>query len=89
MQAEGTVEGLKTTIAQAVEEIGKVQSALGLSRDRAQQTRDILNRATDGSVRDETAAANAAMQAIDDLVQEAINASLLGVEHLETWASTL
>lgn len=86
--AEG-IDGLRATIAGAMAHIGEMQSALSLSRDRGLNARDTLRIGTEGSSRDETAAAQAALQNADRLCEEAIASTLVAVENLEQWLANL
>lgn len=89
MTQGGSVSDLRAGIDQGIAEIGRLQSALSLAKDRNQQTVDVLKRATHGSTRDETAEAIAALTSVDASVDAAIGASLVAVEQLQIWASTL
>jgi hypothetical protein len=86
---EGTVAELRATIDAALAEIGKTQSALGLAKDRAQQARDILARGFSGSNRDEIAAAVAGLAAVFEIVDQAIDATIVSADQLSTYAGTL
>lgn len=83
------VAGLRSTVALTLAEIARTQSALALARDRSQQARDILRAGTQGSSRDETSTAATSLLAVEELVQQCLNASLLAVEQLRSWAETL
>lgn len=86
---DDTVAGLRGTVDGAIAEIGRVQSALSLAKDRALQTRDILRMGLEGSGRDETAAAQAAMLQVEEIVDQAISATMVATEQLAAWTGTL
>lgn len=86
--AEG-IDGLRATIGMAIGKIGEMQSALSLSRDRGLNARDVLRIGTESSSREETAAAQAALQNADRLCEEAITSTLLAVEKLQEWLDSL
>lgn len=83
------IEGLRATIGGAIVHIGEMQSALSLARDRGLNARDTLRIGAEGSNRNETAAAQAALQNADRLCEEAITSTLAAVEELESWLASL
>ena len=86
---DNSVAALRTAADRAVEEIGKAQGALGLAGERVQTSRDILRISLEGSGRDESAAAQAALTEVDTKIEEAVAASLVAVEQLVAWTGTL
>jgi hypothetical protein len=86
---DASVADLRATVDKAIEEIGRAQGALGLTRDRIQSARDVLRIGLRGSSRDESTAAQAALTEVDTKVEEAIQASLIAVEQLVVWTGSL
>lgn len=88
MTDDANVAGIRAVTNQAIEEIGRMQSAIGVAKDRGIEVRRLLTVVLDGSEREETATAQVQMFSADQSCDEAIAATLIAVESLQTWLAT-
>jgi hypothetical protein len=89
VSGDGTVGGLQATVAAVLEKNVATQASLAVAKARNQEAAELLKRGTVGSSRDETASAKAALTAVEEIVDQAIEATIIVSEQLAGWSGSL
>jgi len=85
--SDGTVEELKAAIDTAIQEIERLQGALGVADDRADGALQIISRVSDGSGNDQITSAMLFLSQIKQSKEENIARCLRSIEALNVYKS--